>query len=388
MLRAARRRRAPGVVVRPRDRGHLPAVAGGQHPPLRRLPQRRRAGIAGRVPRHAARAATSIAPATAAATSGRRWPSTCARGQLYTVSSNCDIDDDPSTPPPPVTPPFEEAIFALTLDGDLAWSWRPREVDPDDLDFGAVPNLFEAEIGGAVRDVVGVGGKDGTYYVLDRDGTNEITDAIEPYWRPTSCPAARSAASSAPRRSARASRVFSTGFGFSIARPQKPAVHALDLTRRQHPLGELGRRHRLRARAAACRAWRCCGGTPRPEAQHLRARRRHAAQVRCRRRACPSGVASAADHGRRPDVRRRRHRRFQRGLRSRRGGDARHADVGLLRPGHARVPRQHLRRRQHLHLRLPRPAGELRQPSPAPRVWTAGPVGSSDTAPQGCARVE
>ena len=35
----------------------------------------------------------------------------------------------------------------------------------------------------AVRDVVGIGGKDGTYYLLDRDGMNPLTGRIEPYWQ-------------------------------------------------------------------------------------------------------------------------------------------------------------------------------------------------------------
>jgi outer membrane protein assembly factor BamB len=152
------------------------------------------------------------------------------RRQLYTVSSNCDVDDDPSTPPPPVTPPLEEAIISLTLDGDLAWSWRPREVDPDDLDFGAVPNLFEAEIGGAVRDIVGVGGKDGTYYALDRDGVNELTGVIEPYWATNVVPGGPIGGIIGAASIGDGIAVFSTGFGFSISRPQKPSVHALNLS--------------------------------------------------------------------------------------------------------------------------------------------------------------
>ena len=72
-------------------------------------------------------------------------------------------------------PPYDEALFALDLDGTPAWRWRPREVDNDDLAFGATPNLFTIETRAAARDVVGIGGKDGTYYVIDRDGVNEVT---------------------------------------------------------------------------------------------------------------------------------------------------------------------------------------------------------------------
>ncbi len=31
--------------------------------------------------------------------------------------------------------------------------------------------------------MVGVGVKDGTYYLLDRDGVNESTGVVEPYWQ-------------------------------------------------------------------------------------------------------------------------------------------------------------------------------------------------------------
>jgi outer membrane protein assembly factor BamB len=151
------------------------------------------------------------------------------RGLLYTVSSNCDTDDDPSTPlPPSPPPPFEEAIFALHLDGTPAWHWRPREVDPDDLDFGAVPNLFEATIGGAVREVVGVGGKDGTYYVLDRDGVNAITGKVEPYWQTNVVPGGPAGGMIGAASVGEGRVVVATAAGFSVFQPQKPSVHAFD----------------------------------------------------------------------------------------------------------------------------------------------------------------
>ena len=200
------------------------------------------------------------------------------RRQLYTVSSNCDVDTDPNTPPPPVTPPLEEAIISLTLDGDLAWSWRPRAVDPDDLDFGAVPNLFEAEIGGALRDVVGVGGKDGTYYALDRDGVNEITDKIEPYWQTNVVPGgpiggiigAASVGEGMRRVQHRLRLQHQPAAETRGARPQP--------RRRQHPLGGLQRRHLVRAlygRAGSGAVRRHAAA----EHQRLRSRRRHPAQV-------------------------------------------------------------------------------------------------------------
>jgi len=151
------------------------------------------------------------------------------RGLLFTASSNCDTDDDPNTPEvAPPMPPHDEALFALHLDGSPAWIWRPREEDNDDLAFGAVPNLFEAEIGGATREVVGIGNKDGTYYVLDRDGVNQITGRIEPYWATNVVPGGPIGGVIASASVGEGAVVFSTGFGFSISRPQKPSVHALN----------------------------------------------------------------------------------------------------------------------------------------------------------------
>jgi polyvinyl alcohol dehydrogenase (cytochrome) len=64
-------------------------------------------------------------------------------------------------------PPYHESVLALDADtGHLRWIFRPRETDPDqcDFDFGASPNLIEL----AGKKFIGIGGKDGTYYLLDR----------------------------------------------------------------------------------------------------------------------------------------------------------------------------------------------------------------------------
>ena len=45
---------------------------------------------------------------------------------------------------------YDEALVALHFDGTPAWRWRPREVDNDDLAFGATPNLFSIERGEGV----------------------------------------------------------------------------------------------------------------------------------------------------------------------------------------------------------------------------------------------
>jgi outer membrane protein assembly factor BamB len=121
------------------------------------------------------------------------------RGAIFVASSNCDTALDPQTATPLPMPPFDEAIFSLDYDGEVRWVWRPREYDNDDLAFGGVPNLFEitVDVEGTltVVDVVGIGSKDGTYYVLDRDGSNQSNGASWsedpsshlpadlPYWR-------------------------------------------------------------------------------------------------------------------------------------------------------------------------------------------------------------
>ncbi len=150
------------------------------------------------------------------------------RQLIYTGSSNCDTDNNPATPePPPPMPPYDEALFALSFDGLPKWVWRPREVDNDDLAFGAVPNLFEAEIGGETREVVGIGNKDGTYYVLDRYGVNALTGRIEPYWSTRVVPGGAIGGIIASPAVGDGSIFFSTGFGTSTSSPQKPAAFSL-----------------------------------------------------------------------------------------------------------------------------------------------------------------
>lgn len=150
------------------------------------------------------------------------------RRLIYTTSSNCDTDNDPDTPePPPPMPPYDEAIFALTFDGTPAWVWRPREVDTSDFDFGSVPNLFEIEIGGAKREVVGAGGKDGTYYVLDRDGKNALTGRVEPYWQTNVVPGGPIGGILSSAAVGGGHVLFSTAVGVSLNAPQRPAAWGL-----------------------------------------------------------------------------------------------------------------------------------------------------------------
>jgi outer membrane protein assembly factor BamB len=78
-------------------------------------------------------------------------------GFVFFGTSDCDKD---------ATPPFHEAVIALDAGGHLKWKFRPRETDKNkcDFDFGASPNIIDL---GSGR-FVGIGGKDGIYYLLNR----------------------------------------------------------------------------------------------------------------------------------------------------------------------------------------------------------------------------
>ncbi len=162
------------------------------------------------------------------------------RGLLFFGTSNCDTDTNPATSvPPPPMPAYDEALVALRLDGSPAWRWRPREVDNDDLAFGATPNLFTISVNGRARDVVGIGNKDGTYYVLDRTGINARSglrwDAPSPralpYWERNVVPGGAIGGIIATASVDEATRrvIFSTAPGEDVLNPQRPTVHALDL---------------------------------------------------------------------------------------------------------------------------------------------------------------
>jgi outer membrane protein assembly factor BamB len=152
------------------------------------------------------------------------------RGLLFFATSACTESGN--------TRPYEEAIVALRFDGIPAWRWKPRPVDAQDLDFGAVPNLFSISLGGTSHQVVGEGGKDGTYYVIDRDGVNAVTGvrwddadpSALPYWRTNVVPGEGQGgiiATAAVDEMAR--RVyFSTAPGDDTFNPVRPTVHALD----------------------------------------------------------------------------------------------------------------------------------------------------------------
>jgi glucose dehydrogenase len=179
---------------------------------------------------------------------GNVWSSAAVdfeRERLFFASSNCDSElADVSFLPGPVMPPHDEAVTALDFDGGVAWVWRPREIDNDDLAFGGVPNLFRITTttlpGGepVAVDVVGVGNKDGTYYVMDRDGVNrrytetvvDHTSADFPYWRTKVVEGGSfSGIISTAAVDQELGQVYFTNPYQRLEDPQHPNVHALDM---------------------------------------------------------------------------------------------------------------------------------------------------------------
>lgn len=87
-----------------------------------------------------------------------------------------------------------DSIFALDLEtGDLVWNTQLSEGDvftipnpqSEDTDFGTNPILFEAEIGGETRALLGAGQKSGVFWALDRE-TGEVvwSTAVSPRGSP------------------------------------------------------------------------------------------------------------------------------------------------------------------------------------------------------------
>lgn len=88
-------------------------------------------------------------------------------GLVFTGTANCPRADSWGR--------FAEAIVALDLtNGTPLWSYQPHQKGNDqDWDFAGAPNLFQ--IGD--RPVVGLGNKDGRYYVVDRATGEHVWDA-------------------------------------------------------------------------------------------------------------------------------------------------------------------------------------------------------------------
>jgi polyvinyl alcohol dehydrogenase (cytochrome) len=80
--------------------------------------------------------------------------------------------------------PYSDALIAIDYrTGELKWHfqftsddvWTAQDNDPSlDRDIGAAPNLFQADVGGATRKLVGVGDKGGRYIAFDRATGEQI----------------------------------------------------------------------------------------------------------------------------------------------------------------------------------------------------------------------
>lgn len=102
------------------------------------------------------------------------------RGLVFVGTANCPSSPDGWSA-------FSEAIIALDqTTGEPVWTYQPHEPNRDDLDFAGAPNLFEVDSGvereGGERAVVGLGNKDGAYYIVDRESGELIskTQVVEP----------------------------------------------------------------------------------------------------------------------------------------------------------------------------------------------------------------
>jgi outer membrane protein assembly factor BamB len=116
-------------------------------------------------------------------TCGDVWSSISAdpdEGLLYFDTSDCNSAD-----------PGDEAVIALAIDpataltalnertDDRNWFFKPRASDVYDYDFGSTPLLFEH---GADK-YLGVGGKDGSYYVIRREKSAAANTPRCPTWQ-------------------------------------------------------------------------------------------------------------------------------------------------------------------------------------------------------------
>ena len=163
------------------------------------------------------------------------------RGLLYFGTSNCDTDTDPATPvPPPPMPPYDEALVALRIDGTPAWRGGRGRSTTTTSRSAPRPTSSPSTSAAKPTEVVGIGGKDGTYYVLDRDGVNERTGVSwddpdprgTPYWSRKVVPGGEIGgiiATASVDQAGAAGRLLDRPGRATWSAPQRPTVHALDL---------------------------------------------------------------------------------------------------------------------------------------------------------------
>ena len=265
LLRGRRRRRHPGLVLRPRDRLGVPTRSrattirrfDGYHSEARARPARR-------LPRRPARAATTTGPRRAAATCGRRPPTTRSGASCTSAPATATPTTDPATPvPPPPMPRYDEALVALRIDGTPAWRGGPARSTTTTSPSARRRTSSRSTWAATPTEVVGIGGKDGTYYVLDRDGVNEDTGvawndadpSATPYWSTNVVPGGAIGGVIATASVDEAARrvFFSTGPGEDVVAPAAPHRPRARPRHRRGGLAEHrghdlpGRRRQLRA---------------------------------------------------------------------------------------------------------------------------------------------
>jgi len=65
---------------------------------------------------------------------------------------------------------YADSIISLNAQtGMLNWSYQAHtSATINDVDFGSTPNLFSISVNGTAHQAIGLGSKDGAYYILDR----------------------------------------------------------------------------------------------------------------------------------------------------------------------------------------------------------------------------
>ena len=139
-----------GLVLRPRDRRDLPAGSPGDD--IRRFDGYHTEAELGLPAGFLATRAGCDFPREPNGC-GNVWSSARvrrrARGSCSSRRATATRTTTPGRPAPAADAALRRGdLLALGLDGTPAWRWRPREVDNDDLSFGAVPNLFTIDVGG------------------------------------------------------------------------------------------------------------------------------------------------------------------------------------------------------------------------------------------------
>jgi outer membrane protein assembly factor BamB len=139
------------------------------------------------------------------------------RREVYVGTSDCDYA---------APPPYHESLLALDeKSGRLRWVFSPIPTDTCDLEFGATANVIDV---GAAR-LIGVGGKNGIYYLVDRRTGRQV-------WATQVVPGGNSGGFYGGAALTDARIISATGIGDTFMIPgcpfnfgQEPSLHALDL---------------------------------------------------------------------------------------------------------------------------------------------------------------